>query len=121
MKPSRMIFELKDKIITFGSYQVAVMFVQPQSKLIETYLHVKLAVSIRSHPVAPYKFIYIYKNSYSSFSSSVNAEVLLAEIHFSRFDIVNNHEIYQTSIIKPYMNILVFHQLTPTTVVSSCP
>ena len=55
-----MIFELKDKIITFGSYQVAVMFVQPQSKLIETYLHVKLAVSIRSHPVAPYKFIYIY-------------------------------------------------------------
>ena len=61
MKPSRMIFELKDKIITFGSYQVAVMFVQPQSELIETYLHVKLAVSIRSHPVAPYKFIYIYK------------------------------------------------------------
>ena len=99
------------------------MFVQPQSELIETYLHVKLAVSIRSHPVAPYKFIYIYIyiNSYSSFSSSVNAEVLLAEIHFSRFDIVNNHEIYQTSIIKPYMNILVFHQLTPTTVVSSCP
>ena len=119
MKPSRMIFELKDKIITFGSYQVAVMFVQPQSELIETCLHVKLAVSIRSHPVAPYKFIYI--NSYSSFSSSENAEVLLAEIHFSRFDIVKNHEIYQTSIIKPYMNILVFHQLTPTTVVSSCP
>ena len=58
MKPSRMIFELKDKIITFGSYQVAVMFVQPQSELIETFLHVKLAVSIRSHPVAPYKFIY---------------------------------------------------------------